>query len=424
MLNPVESRVLDLLDFQGLNRFLRELVRIPSLGGHESPAQHRVAEWMDEAGMEVDTWDLDLEGLRRHPAYSAEIHREAGLGVVGIIGASGGGRDLILNGHVDVVPPGDEGAWSFSPWEGGIVEGRIRGRGSLDMKGGLVAALFAGKAILDAGVRLKGRLIMESVIGEEDGGVGTLAAVERGYRADGAVIMEPTSLAICPAQAGALNFRITTRGKAAHGCVRDQGVSALEKFEIVHKALLTLEQRRNHACSDPRFSEYEVPFPISVGVIEGGDWASSVPDWIRVEGRYGIRPGEGLEKAKEEFLRALVGLEAADPWFRDHPPELEWWGGCFHPAEVPDEAPIVLGLQDSFQVLGMESGALKGVTFGSDMRLLVREGATPTVLFGPGDIRRAHAADESVSLEEVQLATRILALTALRFCGYEDEPSV
>ncbi len=424
MLKPVESRVLDLLDFQGMNRFLCELVRIPSMGGHESPAQNRVAEWMNEVGMEVDTWDLDLEGLRQHPAYSAEIDRDVGLGVVGIVGASHGGRDLILNGHVDVVPPGDEGAWSFSPWEGRIVEGQVRGRGSLDMKGGLAAALFAGKAILDAGVQLKGRLILESVIGEEDGGVGTLAALERGYRADGAVIMEPTSLAICPAQAGALNFRITVRGRAAHGCVRDQGVSALEKFEMVHKELLALEGRRNHICSDPRFQDYGTPFPISVGVIEGGDWASSVPDWVRVEGRYGIRPGESLEKAREECLGALVELEAADPWFKDHPPELEWWGGCFHPAEVRDEDPIVLGLQDSFHVLGMDPGALKGVTFGSAMRLLVREGATPTVLFGPGDIRRAHAADESVSLEELRVAARILALTALRFCGYEDEPSI
>jgi acetylornithine deacetylase len=424
MLNPVESRILDLLDRQDMARFLCELVRIPSLGGNEGQAQLRVAEWMRKTGMEVDIWELDMEGLRRHPAYSAEIERETGLGVVGVVGGGGGGRDLILNGHVDVVPPGDQSTWSFSPWEGGIVDGQVRGRGALDMKGGLVAALFAGKAILAAGVRLKGRLILESVIGEEDGGVGTLAAIERGYRADGAVIMEPTGLAICPAQAGALNFRITVRGKAAHGCVRDEGVSALEKFHRVHERLLALEHGRNQSCSDPLYADYGIPFPLSVGVIEGGDWASSVPDWVRVEGRYGIRPGEELGEAKEDFRKALVELGAADPWFRDHPPELEWWGGRFHPARVPDGDPVVLGLQGASHALGLEPRPLKGVTFGSDMRLLVREGATPTVLFGPGDIRRAHAADEAVSLKDVHVAARILALTALRFCGYEDEPFV
>jgi acetylornithine deacetylase len=262
------------------------------------------------------------------------------------------------------------------------------------------------------------------VIGEEDGGVGTLAAIQRGYRADGAVIMEPTGLDICPVQAGALNFRITVRGKAAHGCVRDEGVSALEKFEVLHKALQMLERERNRRCSDPLFSDYGIPFPLSVGVIKGGDWASSVPDWVQVEGRYGVRPDESLEEAKEDFRGALVGLEAADPWFRDHPPELEWWGGRFRPAAVSEGDPIVLGLQDSFQALGMEPRPLKGVTFGSDMRLLVREGGTPTVLFGPGNIRTAHATDEAVSVEDVHLIARILALTALRYCGYEDEPSV
>ena len=292
------------------------------------------------------------------------------------------------------------------------------------MKGGLVAALFAGKAILEAGVRLKGRLMLQSVIGEEDGGVGTLAAIQRGYRADGAVIMEPTDLDICPAQAGVLNFRITVRGKAAHGCVRDEGVSALEKFETVHKALLTLEQARNQGFSDPLFADYGIPFPLSIGVIEGGEWASSVPDRVRAEGRYGVRPDETLEEAQEDFRDALVGLEAADPWFRDHPPELEWWGGCFHPARVSEGDPIVLGLQDSSQALGLGPRPVKGVTFGSDMRLLVREGGIPTVLFGPGDIRAAHAADEAVSTEDVHVVARILVLTALRFCGYEDEPSV
>ena len=213
MLNSVESRVLEQLDFQGMTRFLCELVRIPSVGGNEAPAQLRVAEWMEENGYGGGYLGVGSGGSTTHPAYSAEIDREEGLGVVGIVGARRGGRDLILNGHVDVVPPGDEGALELSPWEGRIVRNRsgVPG-GSLDMKGGLVAALFAGKAILEAGVRLKGRLILESVIGEEDGGVGTLAAIERGYRADGAVIMEPTRSSHLPRPGGSPELSDHGRG--------------------------------------------------------------------------------------------------------------------------------------------------------------------------------------------------------------------
>ena len=252
----------------------------------------------------MDVWELDFPLLEAHPAFSAEIERTEGLGVVGTMGEDRGGRSLILNGHVDVVPPGDESQWSFSPWEGRVEAGRVLGRGALDMKGGLMCALFAAKAIQDAGVRLKGRVHLEAVIGEEDGGVGTLATILRGYRADGAVIMEPTGLAICPSQAGALNFRITVRGKAAHGCVRTEGVSALEKLWPVHKELLALEARRNHNCLDPLFRGYQIPFPLSIGKMWGGDWPSSVLDWVCVEGRYGLAPDEDVSEAQEAVQRS------------------------------------------------------------------------------------------------------------------------
>ena len=420
-LTPLEAKVLNQLDFSGMLALLSELVRIPSVGGAESPAQLHVSAWMREAGIEVDLWELDMEELAAHSAFSTEIQRDGGLGVVGKLGGNVGGRTLILNGHVDVVPPGDSGGWSFPPWDGGVQDGRVLGRGTLDMKGGLVAALFAAKAIKDAGVRLHGRLMLESVIGEEDGGVGTLAAILRGYRGDGAVIMEPTGLAICPSQAGALNFRITVRGKAAHGCVRDEGVSAFEKYRTVHDELMALEVRRNHNCSDPLFRDYRVPFPLSVGRIEGGDWASSVPDWVRVEGRYGVAPGEETGAARDALQASLSRIGDTDPWFRDHPPELEWWGGSFLPAHVDLADPIVTEVRESFREVGGGEPRLRGVTFGSDMRLLVREADTPTILFGPGNIRRAHAADESVSVEELKTTARTLALTVLRFCGYENE---
>jgi acetylornithine deacetylase len=289
------------------------------------------------------------------------------------------------------------------------------------MKGGLVAALFAARAIRDAGVRLKGRLILQSVVGEEDGGIGTLAAIQRGYRADAAVIMEPTGFTICPSQAGCLNFRITVKGRAAHGCVREEGVSALEKFQIVHEELLALERRRNHNCKDPMFQGYGKPFSLSVGTIAGGNWPSTVPDWVRVEGRYGVSPDEGEEEARAALQDTLAECSRGDPWLREHPPELEWWGGRFLPARIPPGHPIVKTIQSALLSQGRTEAPVEGVTFGSDMRLLVREADIPTVLFGPGDIRMAHTADESVVIEDLELTARTLALTALRFCGYEDD---
>jgi len=420
-LSRQEEKVLSHLDVDGMTAFLGELVAIPSVGGSESPAQELVARWMRENGLEVDCWELDLPTLRAHPAYSAEIPREEGLGVVGLLGEGAGGRTLILNGHVDVVPPGEEGRWDFSPWDGRRVGGRVRGRGALDMKGGLACALFVAKAIREARVRLRGRLVVESVVGEEDGGLGTLAAILRGYRGDGAVILEPTGMAICPAQAGALSFRVTIRGKSVHGSVRDEGVSALDKLWPVYQELLALEARRNHNTAGPLFRDYTRPFALSVGVIQGGDWPSTVPDWLRLEGRYGLMPGEAVEDAEEAFLQALNRAAAKDPWLRDHPPELEWWGGRFLPAHTPEDEAVVGFLQEAaLEALGVEA-ALKAVTYGSDLRHLVLEGGTPTVLFGPGDVRFAHAVNETVAVEDLERTMRVLVVMILRFCGCVDD---
>lgn len=422
-LNPVEELVLQNLDRQGMIAFAQALVRIPSVGGKEDEAQELVRQKLEGMGFEVDAWSLDMAALKAHPAYSAEIDREQGLGVVGILGEDAGGRSLILNGHVDVAPAGDESNWSIPPFEGRVQAGALHGRGSLDMKAGLACAVFAAKAIKDAGVALKGRLLLESVIGEEDGGVGTLAAILRGYRADGAVLVEPTGLAVCPAQAGVLNFRITVRGRGAHGCVRHEGVSALEKLIPVHRHLLALEARRNQISRDPVFRPYEYPFPLSIGTIEGGDWPSSVPEWVRIEGRYGLSPAEDESTARAELEEAVREAASEDAWLRENPPEVEWWGGRFLPARVPPDHPLVEVVGSAFETVTGVVPEVEGVTYGSDMRLLVLEGDTPSVLFGPGDIRRAHAPNESVSLEDLDVTLRTLALTALRFCGYEDHGS-
>ena len=204
----LEERVLAHLVEADLVELTSELVRFPSFDGDESRVQNHIADYIREMGCEPDVWDIDFSALREHPGFSMEIDRAEGLGVVGTTGR-GEGPTLILNGHVDVVPAGPLELWSSPPFEPVRVDGRLQGRGALDMKGGLACGLVAMKAIRDAGVELDGLLHVAPVIGEEDGGVGTLALIERGYRADGAVVMEPTRLQVVTAQAGCHNFRLT-----------------------------------------------------------------------------------------------------------------------------------------------------------------------------------------------------------------------
>jgi acetylornithine deacetylase len=266
-------------------------------------------------------------------------------------------------------------------------------------------------------VRLQGRLLIESVVGEEDGGAGTLAAVVRGYRADGAVVVEPTEMAVAPAQAGALSFQVTVPGLSAHGCVREEGVSAIEKFIPVHQALIELEQARNQAAQDPLYVRYRLPYALCIGQMEAGNWASSVAERLVFRGRYGIAPGEDLEEARRQFEQAVAQAARADPWLRDHAPAVEWWGGQFSPARIPADHPLVETVGGTFAEAVGAPARVEGVTYGSDMRLLANEGNTPAVLFGPGDVRRSHKPDEFVPLDDLVAVTRTLALTAVRFCG-------
>ena len=425
-LSAIEREVLAALDFDGLVALLRELIAIPSLDGEETHAQRCVASWMQETGLETDVWPVDLEELGRHPDWSHEVEREEALGVVGWVGeraagaaaaGSPAGRDLIFNGHIDVVPPGDEAAWTTPPWDPAVRDGRVYGRGAVDMKGGLCCALSAAKAIRDVGISLRGRLSVASVVGEEDGGTGTLATILRGHSAQGAVVVEPTRLHVVPAQAGSLMFRLVVHGLSAHGCVREEGVNAVEKFIPLLAALRRLEKERGDAARQPLFAGYRLPWPIEVGTVRAGDWASSVPDTLVAEGRYGVAVGEDVGTARRAFEEAIARAAAADPWLAEHPPDVEWWGGRFDPAVTDVDHPLVRTVTAAAADVTGSVPPVEGVTYGADMRLLVNVGHIPTVLFGPGDVRVAHMPDEHVPLKDLRAAAETLVLTALRFCG-------
>ncbi|HEX5240995.1 MAG TPA: ArgE/DapE family deacylase [Candidatus Limnocylindrales bacterium] len=408
------------VDAEWLQRTLAELVRVPSVTGDEGAVQDAVAAVLEALGGIVERVETEPEAFARDdPDWpGAEMPRIRLPVVAGRFGQIGGrartregGRRILLVGHVDVVPVGDAGTWTHDPWGAEIVAGRLYGRGAVDMKGGLAAILGAVRAIRDAGLedRLDGELVVVSVPSEEDGGQGMLAAIRAGYVGDAAVIAEPTELDVVIAHAGAITFRLTVPGRAAHASMRREGVSALDNLMTLVRSLEADEAARNAAERDPLMTALGLPYPTIIGKVGGGEWASTVIDQVVAEGRYGVRLGQTWQAAEVDLRRCIEAAARADPFLRDHPPSLELTGGRFSSARIPADDPLPVGLADAAAAVTGRRPAMLGEPYGADMRLLVNEGRTPTVMFGPGSVAVAHAADEFVPLDEVAAAARVLA---------------
>jgi acetylornithine deacetylase len=285
------------------------------------------------------------------------------------------------------------------------------------MKAGLLAAHWAVQAIRTARVGLRGDLILASVQGEEDGGLGTFAMLERGWRAAACVISEPTELDIIPANSGALTFRLRIRGQATHAARRTDGVSSIDKFWPVWNALQDLEKRR-HEHVEPLTARWTLAHPISIGTIHAGDWASSVPDLLIAEGRMGVAIGEPIERARTDLEHAVADACADDSWLRAHPVEVEWWGGQFASGQIPLDSDLVTRVRAAHDsVAGGRATDVYGAPYGSDLRLLTGLGGIPTVQYGPGDAMLAHGPRESVPIGEIVTTARTLAALALDMCG-------
>ena len=330
-----------------------------------------------------------------------------------VIGRAGraGGRRVVLSGHLDVVPPGDPATWTADPWAGEIRDGALYGRGACDMKGGVAAILAALRALATTGEleRLGGEVVVAFVPSEEDGGQGTLAAIRAGVVGDMAIITEPSNLDVVVAHAGAITFRLTVPGRAAHASQRREGVSALDKLVVLQRALEVDETRRNAAETDPLMTALGLPYPTIIGIVHGGEWASTVLDRIVADGRYGVRLGQSAADAEAELRTAIADACAADPFLRDHPATVEITGGRFGSARVPSDHPLPVGLADAVEAVTGRRPALLGEPYGADMQLFVNVGGTPCVIFGPGDVRVAHSADEHVPLDEVETCAIVLA---------------
>ncbi len=405
--------------------FIQTLVRTPSLPGEEQAVQDIVASKLEGLEMTVDSFPIDVGDLEAYGTFSDNgIPTEKRFNIVGRWKGEtppslqpGSFKSVILNGHVDVVSPGKESLWDDSPWSGIVKGGRIYGRGSADMKAGLASALFACEALQKVGFRPYKDVLIQSVVGEETGGCGTLTAILKGYTADAAVIMEPTGLKIYPVQSGTLWFRLKVKGKSIHACVKNSGISAVEKFYIIFHAINEFDRRRHAAYSS---SMYENPMnvaPISFGSVKSGDWPSTVPDQLVAEGRYGVFPGESVEDARGAFEETVKAACSNDRWLKKNLPEIEWVDAQFEPAVTGMDEPVIKTLSGCHETVLNEKVRFAGATYGSDLPLFTNYANTPAVLYGPGHVKDAHAVNESVSIDEIINATKVLAFFVGSWCG-------
>jgi len=414
----LESFVLDHLDEDALVETLAELVRMPSVAGSEAEVevQDLCAEVLRSQAAVVDRWDIDLPELQEDPWFpGSEAHRDHAVGVVGATPGDGVPA-LVLQGHLDVVPPGDPETWGGAdPFSAEIRDGALHGRGACDMKAGVAANLAVVRTLRAAGVQLERPLAVHCVVGEEDGGLGAFATLRRGHRGEAAVITEPTSARIVTATAGALTFRIEVGGRSAHGSMRREGVSAFEAFLPIYEAFGHLEKERNKD-PDPLFGS-DLPYALSVGVLGAGDWASNVPDKLVAEGRIGVQLDEDPRHARLALEDAVAEVSAKDPWLRENRPVVTWPGGQFASGRTDSDHPLVEEVIEAVKDTGGPAPVLGAEVYGSDLRLYAGIGGIPTLHYGPGDIRVAHGPQEHVNLEELAQVTRALVVLTLRRCG-------
>jgi acetylornithine deacetylase len=416
-LSDAERAVVGALDEHSLVTTLAELVRVPSLTGsaEEVEVLRLLADRCARAGMDVDLWEDDLDALRADEGFpGTEAPRAQVWGLVGLTPGTGDPA-LVLQGHIDVVPPGDPALWpGGDPFSARVENGRMFGRGSCDMKAGLAANLAVAEALHRSGVRPSRPLALHAVVGEEDGGLGAFATLRRGHRGAAAVITEPTAGRLVTANAGALTFRLEVTGRAAHGSTRLEGVSALDAFWTLREALGRLEVERDTGAAE-RF-DTPLPYGISVGVLRTGDWASTVPDRLTAEGRMGVRLGEDPALARSALEEAVARAAERDPWLVDHPPEVTWPGGQFASGRLPVGHPLADEVADAVAATGLQRPPTTAAPYGSDLRLYAAAGI-PTLQYGPGDVRLAHSTQESVALDEVVGVARALAVLAVRRVG-------
>lgn len=397
---------------EAAQKWLMELIRFPSTQGNEAPVQAYLHDLCTDLGLAAEYREIP-DSLREDPEYSHgedEQPYEGRHNLVCRLPGAGGGRSLIVQSHSDVIPAGE---WkeAFEPRKEGEY---IYGRGAMDAKGQVVAALLAIAALGDLGVRLAGDLELQVVIEEEPGGNGALALIRQGCTAEGVIVMEASEHNVFPANRGALWFRLKTFGVSAHMGRRHQAVNAIEKMMGAIEQLLAYEKQLIAASRNHRlFERYEAPVQLCLGIIQGGVWPSMVPDECTLEGGVGFLPNKSLAQVKAELEAALDS--SADDWLREHY-ELTYPKLHNDAYEIDPNHPLVTTVHQAALDGGLPSEVF-GWNVSCDARLYAKLAGLPTVVYGPSDIREAHSAGEKIRWNDVLQAAGTLATAIVRWCG-------
>ncbi|MEK3743761.1 acetylornithine deacetylase [Brevibacillus sp. FSL K6-0770] len=404
---------------------LAKLVSQPTVSPparNSDEAQSVIASQLADMGFAVDRFQV-------YPGDDNVVGRLSGRD-------SARANSLIVNGHIDVAEVGDETGWTYPPFSLTLgADGRLYGRGVADMKGGLAASLFAIQMLREHGVELAGDLLFQSVIGEEAGEAGTLVAIERGYQADYAVVVDTSNLHM-QGQGGVITGWITIespttlhdgmRAQTIHAGGRVRGASAIEKMMKVISALQELERDWAVMKAYPGFPAGSNT--INPAVIEGGRHAAFIADrcalWITVH----FYPNESYEQMIGEIEDHIRRAAAADVWLREHPPVFRWGGRSmieergeiFPSLELDANHPALAQLQAAYE---RELHAAPVV----DMSPTVTDAGwfshagIPAVLFGPGELKHAHAVDESIDPDQLVQFAQIMARFIASWCNTPKE---
>ncbi len=388
----------------------------------ERPCQEHIASLLEAAGFEVDLWEPRVTELRDHPMYLAGQNWHGRPNLVARLPGTGAGRSLIFNGHIDTVPAGNEDEWTSSPWTPEIRDGRLYGRGACDMKGGVAAMVDAALRISE-GPRPSGDLLVMIVTDEEINGMGTIAALRRGYRAEAALVPEPTTLDVWIAFRGVLVGELEVVGRKGHVEVAQPHWSQGGAVNAVHEMVRTIVWLRE--LDDEWRDRPDKQHPlcttgtVNVTTIEGGDFYGNVPERCRATLDVCYVPGEGDQDGYGSYVKRDIEDHLArhsTGWLREHPPTVRWLVD-FPAAEISADEGVVRELVEVAATSHRRPRTL-GLDTWDDTVSLIRAGI-PSVSYGPGSNDQAHAIDEYVALGELRQCAATLERFARSWCDGE-----
>lgn len=402
--------------YNQMKRMAESILSFQSYPGAEEPVQQWLLDQLSDRGFQTYEWQPDPDLLRSHRSFPStdtmELDDRPSVAGVLELGDPSGGPTIVLNGHADVVPA-DKDEWTSDPFEAQWDDGRVYGRGAADMKCGFIACIFAALSVSERNADLDGRIVVESVVGEEEGGIGAATAAATNpypFSRDAALIAEPTDFKLIIASEGSAMKRLTLYGQSAHAARRWDGESVLPHFERIRHAFESLEQERAERVTHPLYESHENPWPVNFGTVNAGSWASTVPSKLTSEIRIGVAPSETVREVESEYQQRLDQIVNDSEWLSDQPPEFNRFSVQFEGSEIDRDEPIVRLLQQAASER-IENPEIDGFTGGTDARHYIDAGI-PTVVFGPGSPKQAHQPDEYINWNDVIKSSEIIADTA------------